>query len=325
MGGVAPAVVDVYAALPHHVRHLQPIVDELERRNIPTRRRSKWGKPDGWPLLRAIDVLDVELVIVAGWVEAAELFPSARVVYVEHGAGQRYIGVEGHGYAGAAGLEHVELFISPNENTSDRWRSRYPQAAVETVGCAALDSLLRTAHCAAGDRVTISTHWDCFVCPETRSALPYYRETLSELVAALGARGVQIVAHAHPRAHTSTQRLWRDVGLQYVLDPDEVLETSQLLICDNSSLMYEAAALDVPVLALNAPWYRRDVSHGLRFWSFVPGLECDRTDELVDRTLEALDDAPPLRAKRDRAARRAYSLRDGTAAARAADAIERLI
>lgn len=322
-------MLDVYAAHRHHVRHLAPIADELERRGVELRRWSKRG--DSWPMVRAFERARFETAIVAGWTEAREL-PDARLVYVEHGAGQRYIGVDDRGYAGAHSLEHVELFLSPNERVSARWRARYPHAAVETVGIPALDPMLGPGSTRVGARpdtdirtVAITAHWRCLVVPETKPALPYYEPALSSLLERLRASGLRIVGHAHPRALGEARRLWARLGVDFELDPDEILRSSSLLIADNTSLLYEAAAVGLPSLSLNAPWYRRDVHHGLRFWSHVPGLECDRTEELFDRTLEALEDAPSLRAKRDRAARRAYSLRDGAAASRAADAIERII
>ena len=49
-------------------------------------------------------------------------------------------------------------------------------------------------------------------------------------------------------------------------DFDEVMERSTLYICDNSSTLYEFASTGRPVVVLNAPWFRRDIEHGLRFW-----------------------------------------------------------
>lgn len=325
--------IDVYASQVNYWRHLAPVVDELRARGhdvatwSPPKAQS-WGPPLGKRRIRA------SVAVCASYLDARRLLPQ-RVIYVEHGAGQTYVEGTGIGYAGADDLEHVVLFVAPGEHVAARWRACYPQVPVETVGCLALDQHLHDFHTPDSgvrnpdDRplVVISQHWRCGVCPETMPAGPDFERGIREL-ARLG--DIQLLGHAHPRGARLTAQWWREWGVvDFEPDPDVVLSrlvaTRGLLVHDNSSLMYEAAALDVPVLALNAPTYRRDVEHGLRFWSHVPGLQCDSVGTFIPAVIAALDDPPEAKALRARAASHVYAHRDGGAAARAADAIERVL
>lgn len=289
----------------------------------------------------------------AAWIDADVLAPQ-RCVYVEHGAGQTYLDGsqgDGRGYAGGAGLEHVVLFLAPGEPVATRWRARYPQAVVETVGCAALDQHLRESVAAArynvgaedgpavdggcalhGLRtggvpvVAVTEHWRCGTVPETMPAMPLFDRAIKKLVTSF-----QVVGHAHPRGARRTIERWRRLGITTIeRDPDALLcalrtAQSAVLVADNTSLMYEAAALDIPVLAVNGPDYRRGVEHGLRFWSHVPGIQCDSVGTFIPAVMAALDDPPEARALRAHASAHVYAHRSGDSAARAADAIERVI
>jgi glycosyltransferase involved in cell wall biosynthesis len=104
-------------------------------------------------------------------------------------------------------------------------------------------------------------------------------------------------------------------------DVDRVLSEADLLVVDNSSCAFEMAAIGKPVVLLNLPSYRRDVEHGLRFWSHPPGIQVDHPSELADAICLALKDPPAHRAIRARAVAEAYAYVDGHASERAATAI----
>jgi hypothetical protein len=55
-----------------------------------------------------------------------------------------------------------------------------------------------------------------------------------------------------------------------------------MLIADNTSMLYEFAYLGRPTAVLNAPWYRREASHGLRFWDAIPGQMFDDPHQALD-------------------------------------------
>jgi hypothetical protein len=152
--------------------------------------------------------------------------------------------------------------------------------------------------------------------PEMLGALSHHAWAIPDV-----AERYDVVGHAHPRDAQRAERQWGQLGIRFEPDPDKILETAGVLVAGNTSLMYEAAALDVPVVALNAPWYRRDITHGLRFWQAVPGIQCDEPEHLPHCIEAALADAPPWPSVRAHAARAAYASLKGDAADRFADAI----
>lgn len=111
------------------------------------------------------------------------------------------------------------------------------------------------------------------------------------------------------------------VGIEPVQRFDRILEQADVLAVDNSSVLYEFAATDRPVVAINAKSYRRDVHHGLRFWDHIPGVQCDSPADLPGAILTALDDAPEWQATRRAAMDVVFPIRDGRASERAASAL----
>lgn len=166
--------------------------------------------------------------------------------------------------------------------------------------------------------VAVTFHWDCGVVPEARSAWRHYDRSLPALARD---RSWQLLGHGHPRLWPTISRRWAQLGVPLVPELADVLDQADVLVGDNTSALYEFASLGRPVVVLNQPGYRRDVEHGLRFWSHPPGLQVDRPAELADTIARALTDPPAVQALRARAVARAYAHTDGQAAARAAAAI----
>lgn len=123
------------------------------------------------------------------------------------------------------------------------------------------------------------------------------------------------------------ERLWRSLGVRCVPDFGDVLDGADLLVCDNSSAMWEAASCGIPLVILDAPWYRTNIDHGPpRFWVHADaGVRIQQPDQLVAAVFEALTDPPEVRARREAAVADIYVACDGRAAERAADAIVRLV
>lgn len=264
--------IDAYASLPHYWRHIRPIFEAL-----PDGVRGE-AYDETTPLPNAWDY-----VLCAGW---ADTWNGGKVIYVEHGAGQTYSELQfgGGSYAGGEGLGDVRLFITPSVRVSDQWLSsgHYPSAKAVAVGCPKMDRYIRGPR-PQDNLVVVAFHWDCTLLPETRSAFEFWSEHMEELVSWCGKVGLEVAGHAHPRWNqTVMRRFWNRLGCAYFEHEADVFELGTVLIADNTSLAYEFASLDRPVIALNAPWYRRDVVHGLRFWSHVPGPQADSIEQLLD-------------------------------------------
>lgn len=312
--------ISAFASLPHYRAHIAPILEAL-----PERVRG--------PLVnRAVDVPVDGPVIVAGFADLVKVKGRRPVIYVEHGAGQTYSGDTPYAtrhpsYSGSThhAFNRVALFVCPSETVADRWRDVQPDTPAVAVGCPRLDRWHRQAPLPPRrDHPVIgwTWHWGADIqVKEATSALPFYERHLKAIVKGLRNADVSVIGHAHPRALERVGRMWEQVGARWTADPDDLFASCDLLVADNTSLLYEFASLDRPVVALNAPWYRRRVEHGLRFWSDVPGLQVNDPDDAVGTVLAALADPSDLAEARRATVARVYAHTDGTAAQRAADAI----
>jgi hypothetical protein len=311
-----PTHVVCMAGSPHTRRHLQPVADA-----------------GGWQFLRHPLQRDVEgtlcVVCSVSDEDRAVRAGAAAVVLMEHGAGLSYTGLPpDNPWSGGRGLGmHRALFLAPGPEIAGRHAAAHPEIPVEIVGPVALDTwhgVMLQPH--SKPVVCISTHWDCHVLPETRSAWPWIWMALPAIAAS---EQWELVGHFHPHENRTgvaqeKRRFFADLGVRVIEDFADVLVQADLFVSDNSSTLYEFAATGRPVLCLNPPWYRRDVQHGLRFWEAVPGLECDQPAELGLCIERALGDLPWLRKKRAAAVQACYGDKlDGGATARAVDAIAR--
>lgn len=238
----------------------------------------------------------------------------------EHGIGQSY--GNGHpSYCGGVSAERaqVSLFLVPNATAAAANRRVYPRARVVVVGVPRLDGWHGApGHTSAGPPVVaISFHWNCRVAPETQGAFAHFRAALPEL-----ARHFRVLGHGHPRILDGLARTYARHGIEVVPDFESVLARAALYVTDNSSTLYEFAATDRPVVVLNAPWYRRQVEHGLRFWRHAGvGLNCDRPQDLARAVELALSDPPELQRRRRAAVDAVVPFRDGRSSERAAVAL----
>ncbi len=242
------------------------------------------------------------------------LFARSRkaIIYMEHGAGQSYVGVTAANYVGSSWRPGCVGVLTPGPRSLAMHEAANPLGPPAVgIGCPKLDGWLGAQPTEPG-LVVVAFHWDTPGVPEMRSAMPWYISSLEAL-----AERFNLAVHCHPRAREKFVPIFEAMGLRYIETADEVFRKASVLCQDNSSLMYEFAALGRPVIALNAPWYRRDVEHGMRFWSHVPGRQVDDPTELAEAIAEA---APMAQDERDRVLGHVYTAIDGKAAQRAVQA-----
>jgi hypothetical protein len=278
---------------PNYWRHVRPIFKAL-----PVELRGE--VLDGTqPRTQRIDRDDVFLI--GGYSDLATA-GGRRTIYIEHGAGQTYNGTRRHHRAHYPGGEHPDNvigYICPNEIVAESWGR--PAIAV---GCPALASVGSRR----GGWIVVTFHFDApFVSPEARSARPHYLDDLHHIVTWVREEcwSNKVLGHAHPRDHRAAG-IWKMLDVPFEPDPDEALRKADLVLADNTSFAYEAAALGIPNVALNAPWYRREVEHGLRFWEHPPGLMVDDAWGLMKHEVTDWIDNEENHAIRKRAVKRAY-------------------
>jgi hypothetical protein len=267
---------------PHYMRHIEPIW---------------WKIPDD---LRG-DVLDAarqnlkrlpadDVVLIAGGIDIQP--DTVRQIYIEHGAGQTYIGLKPSAqayYSGGPHPDNVIGYVCPNQLVADRWA---PKPTI-VAGCPPLEP-----HWARGIQdvayravAAITFHWDAarVMVPEAGSALSDYEDDLPMIVSWLRDRGLHVVGHHHPR-DSYLPLVWKLLGVDVEHDCDAVLSRASILIADNTSLLYEAAHLGLQTMVLNSPKYRRNVHHGLRFWDTVPGPMFNDAFDLISNAKPRDDD-----------------------------------
>lgn len=323
--------VDLFASEQQYLDHLLPIwraLPEAERDRVYLAGRLSHAARDeglghvyyGYP-----PPADAPVLVASFQDTRSAARAGRRTIYVEHGAGQTYDGdpdTAGHpSYSGSGEHESVVLFVCPNETVAARWRSRYPTTPAVAVGSPRLDAFVERPPARRADTVAISFHADVRWVPETTSAWNHYLPGLRRVVEQFNAVGVRVLGHAHPRLFDRIAAAWETVGAVPTRDFADVLRLAGAYAVDNSSTLYEAAAVGIPVVAMNAPWYRRDVHHGLRFWNLIPGEMVDGPDDLADALLAAVWDPPEAAERRRQVTAEVYAGVDGKASARAAEAV----
>lgn len=253
-------------------------------------------------------------------------------IFTQHGAGQSFKRIQSS-YAGFPGRKNIAALIFPGDHPANRDRPLYPDAEVFVVGCPKLDPWhsgeLKPPK---NDKpvVVYSSHWDCHVVPETRSAFWHMLPGLQALSDAQG-EDFELYGHGHPRALKHWRPEYKKRGIPVIRHFSEVMERADLYIMDHMSTLYEFASAGRmgngrPVVVLNSPKYRKNVEHGLRFWSAADvGIQVDNPEDLVGAVYEALADPVERQKNRREAVEQVFKFMDGKSSERAGDAIRKTV
>lgn len=334
--------VNLFASQPHYLDHLAPIWHALhpaERGqvwcgNVPTKlhARDLGLAPEArssrtYPFGRYTEVAGRQPhVLVAGEGDYRNTM-RARCVFVAHGAGQTYLDEPARlGSKPEVRRDRVDLFLMPGPDVAATWAAANPRAAVEWIGCPKLDAWDAWRRPPGRPTIAVTFHWDppeqrCS--PERRSSHPHWAGALPELADQAQQRGWRLLGHAHPRDWPRMAAVWARLGVEVASTLGDVFDQADVLVADNTSAMFEMAALDRPVVVLNAPWYRTHVQHGLRFWTEADlGPNCwdGQGNTLVTAVAQVLE-ADQWRTARAQTTTRVYGGMTGAAAPRAAHAI----
>jgi len=323
--------VNFLAAEPHFVNHLAPVwnafrpsergvfwvrssvaEEEAKRHRIHTRQ---------WPSRVAHNTI----VVTAAFGDLNQAHRAgATTVLMEHGAGFTFNSTHSS-YAGGSheARDANSLFLVPGSRPAQKLKAKHPDIPVVEIGCPKLDQRILEPARQPSDPpvVVVSFHWNCNVVPETTWAFPFYRRALE---AAAKRTDIRLFGHAHPRAAKHLRPWYEARGIEFIPHFETVMDVADVYVCDASSTIYEAAAVGIPVVVLNSPRYRRDVEHGLRFWEAANvGPQVDSSRQLVSGIFDALNPTPEQQTETERCLDLVYSVRDGSSATKAVEAIRK--
>lgn len=264
--------VDLAASHPHYLAHLLPVWRALPpeiRGDAYLAAPIRASLPGSLPIENLPQTDNA--VLVAGFDDLRRV--GGHAILMEHGCGQSYRGDPDNraaagnpAYAGGDGRHGVLAFLCPNEYAAGPNRETYPDALTVVVGSPRLAHLQTIpAAPAASERpvVAFGFHWPVMLAPESGTGWSHWVAALAKLAAS---GRYEILGHGHPRAWSDLKAAYTDMGIEPVREFDEVLARAHVYCCDNSSTLFEFAAVRGPVVVLDWPACRPEIEHGLRFW-----------------------------------------------------------
>ena len=287
--------VDAYATMDHWFEHVHALWKHLEPDN---RGDFHVGSYDMFPIAGKLDAIVKAIhpqrserpILVASWRDAERcLRVHRKVILMEHGVGQHFVGHANPSYSGAPEHRLLAMRLVPNDYCAEPHRKAHPQVPLAVIGSPKTDQYANAPTVSTGT-VALSNHWgDKTSVPEMAGAWFQWHRHYAEIPQAFpGALG-----HNHPKLWPTTKGVLTNLGFEATRWFSDVTRRAEVYVCDGVSTLYEFASLDRPVVVLNPPHYRRDVHHGGRFWDWADvGVQVDAPCELVDAIHEARRDLP---------------------------------
>lgn len=334
--------LDFFARRPHYLDHLAPVWNALPparrgtfhiAQELETYARQELREPCLEIFEGGIPSGDHPIVTAAyGDLNKVIRNPNRTIITMEHGVTQ---GFETAAYPNAriGNRLRVDLALLPNEYVARRFRA-VRETPCEVIGTPKMDPWFYAPFFEFPDQYTqsvsllhrrkpviaIAFHWgDRNSDPaESGSAFEHYRAILPALAARY-----KVIGHAHPLASPEHRQAFEQAGIEWVEDFREILLRADVYLNDLSSTMYEFLVTGKPVVILNAPWFRRNVQWGIRFWDYSDvGLMVENPGELLDAIDRTLGDYGAICAQaRHRAVADLYP-HAGSSAQRAVEVLE---
>lgn len=236
---------------------------------------------------------DPILVASYGDINRAARKSGRKILHMEHGTGHAF---DKPAYPNGRGGKRdlVSLFLAPNAYTASLIRMTRPTRC-EVIGTPKMDpwvqgvdpSILLSRPKNNPPVIAIAFHWGDRHAkpPESGSAWEHYKDILP----ALQRNSYHLIGHGHPLATDVYREEFERLGIEWVANFRDVLKRADLYINDLSSTLYEFLLTGKPVIVLNAPWFRREVYWGIRFWDYSDvGINVEHPDQLIpaiDQTL----------------------------------------
>lgn len=301
--------LDFFARRAHYIDHMAPIWNALpaERRGTVhiAQELESYAQQELWfPKLQIFEggiPAGDNPVLVAAYGDLNKVIrsESRKIITIEHGVTQGF-GTASYPNGTIGNRDKVDFALLPNEYVARHFRA-VRETPCEVVGTPKLDPwyyppFFAPDHLEYTQRVSflhgrkpviaIAFHWGNRNenPPESGSAWEWYRSILPEL-----AKHYKVLGHSHPLATSEHREAFERAGIEWVGDFREVLRRADVYVNDLSSTMYEFLLTGKPVVVLNAPWFRRSVQWGIRFWDYSDvGINVENLGELlqaIDQTL----------------------------------------